>query len=590
MNFVYPEDRDRVITLYEQALETKTEFDLEYRIVHRNGEIKCVRDQARIAIGASNETTFWQGIVMDVTERRRTEQALRESEERYRSIVEKSNIGMVVHVDGKIIYGNRASLDMIGAKDEKELYGRNVMEFVHPDDQAMVWGLIQQGLSMDPATPIEHPLVVEERLIQMDGKVITVEAIAIFINYYGKPGLLVMMNDISRRKRAEEEIRESEAKLRSYIDHAPMAVFVVDRKGYFIEVNPATTALFGYTDTELVGMAFKHLVVEEDRQATLDDLASILDTGYIEGEYKVQRPDGEQLWISTRAVKLSEDRFISFCSDITERRRALDLLKESEAHFRTLIEQAPTAIRISRQGRVVYANSHFLKLFGFDRLDEIIGHPLLDQISPSYRAEIADRVDRRERGLPADERYEGYGLRRDGSEFPFHVSVARVNLAAGPATIAFYTDITLLKQAEEAVREREHQFDQIIQQMPLPVGITDAAGTTQMVNKAFLDMFHIPSKEAVIGRFNILSDPWMNESGIVNKIQPAFDGKVVLMNESIIKKEGINPKHWPTGVNKLCYEITVFPGLPGGWPAQPGGDDLERHPGAPGCRSSPPGQ
>ncbi len=559
MTFIHPEDRDTVMAFYVQAMQTKGDFDQEYRIVNRNGEIKWVHDQARVAVGPTEATTFWQGIVMDITERRRTEQALRESEERYRSIVEKSNIGMVVHVDGQIAYANRASLDMIGARSEEDLYGKKVMDFVHPDDQPMIWGLIQKAFTMDPATPVEQPMVVEERLIQMDGHIITVEAVAILINYYGKPGLMVMMNDITRRKRIEEAIRESEAKFRSYIDHSPMAVFVTDNTGHFVEVNPAAVAMFGYDVTGLVGQPFENLLAEEDREATLESLLPILDTGYVEGEYRIQRLDGEQIWVSLRAVRLSEDRLIGFGNDITERRKALQILKESEAHFRTLIEQAPTAIRISRHGRIVYANSYFLKLFGYDRLEELIGYSLLDQIAPSHRAEIAERVARREHGLPAAETYEAQGLRRDGTEFPFHVSVARVNLAAGPATIAFYTDITQLKLAEEAIREREHQFDQIIQQMPLPVGITDAHGTTQVVNKAFLDMFHISSTEDVVGKFNILTNPWMTQSGLMAQIRPAYEGKIVFMTRTISQKDVISPNFWPAGVERMSHEITVFP-------------------------------
>jgi len=123
-------------------------------------------------------------------------------------------------------------------------------------------------------------------------------------------------------------------------------------------------------------------------------------------------------------------------------------LLESDARFRALIDDAPGAIGISRLGTTVYINRAFLRMFGFEDSGELIGRPITDQIAPRLREDVMARALQRSRGLPAETEYESVGLRKDGVEFPFKASAAILDLADGPATAAFITDITAQKEFE----------------------------------------------------------------------------------------------------------------------------------------------
>ncbi len=156
--------------------------------------------------------------------------------------------------------------------------------------------------------------------------------------------------------------------------------------------------------------------------------------------------------IKERVVEL-ETAIKMLTTEIDERTKA-------EERFRTLIEEAPTAIRISREGKTIYANPKYLKIYGIENVDDIRDRPITNQVAPEFRQEIAERSRLREDGLIAPATYETVGLRRDGSRFPVLVAATRVVLKEGLATISFITDITELRMAEEALRRLNEELEQ----------------------------------------------------------------------------------------------------------------------------------
>ncbi len=166
------------------------------------------------------------------------------------------------------------------------------------------------------------------------------------------------------------------------------------------------------------------------------------------------------------------------------RQRAGGVLRSSEAQFRAFIENAPVAIGISRDGKTFYANSRFLKMFGYADTRELYGHSLLEQVAPSARGEIIERVRRRARGEPAPLEYETIGLRRDGAEFPFAVGVSNIRVPDGEVTIGFFTDITERRQVEQALRESEQRFRSFVEQSTEGFALIDEHGAVVEWNPA----------------------------------------------------------------------------------------------------------
>ncbi|OPX63944.1 PAS domain S-box protein [Methanoregula sp. PtaB.Bin085] len=127
-------------------------------------------------------------------------------------------------------------------------------------------------------------------------------------------------------------------------------------------------------------------------------------------------------------------------------------LRRSEERFRNLIDASPVPVLLARDGKFVYVNHAFCTMTGHDSMDEIVGKNLLDFVAPEFRETVAGYVRARSRGEPAAVRYESMGLRKDGSRFPYEISVAVIPLSDGPVTMAFVTDISERKAADEALK------------------------------------------------------------------------------------------------------------------------------------------
>ncbi len=191
------------------------------------------------------------------------------------------------------------------------------------------------------------------------------------------------------------------------------------------------------------------------------------------------------------------------------RQQKLVHVRESEARFRALIEQAPVAASITKDLKTVYVNQKYLTQYGFQRVEELIGQPASRQWAPECRQLIMDRATQRMRGEPVPADYEATGQRKDGTQFPVHVSVGIVDLPDGPASLAFLTDITERKQAAEAISLFRALVDRA----------NDAIEVIEPGSGRFLDVNELASKVHGYSRQEYLKmtvfeiDPQMGNSG-----------------------------------------------------------------------------
>jgi two-component system sensor histidine kinase/response regulator len=391
----------------------------------------------------------------------REQAALRESEARYRLIVENSTFGIVVHIENQIVYVNKTGSNLIGARYPEELYGRHIIEFIHPEERPMIMQLIQQAFDPPQGVLSSEPLIVEERLIRLDGSIINVEASAIPIDYYGKTGLLVMMNEITQRKRAEKLIQESEAKFRSYIEHAPLAFFVANKLGYYVEFNKAAEELLGYDEDTLQSMTVLDVTADEDREAVLRDFSAVLDGGYVEGEYRLKKHAGELVWVNVRAVKLNDDRAIAFCQDITERKAAEQALRDQvrlQDQLAKITASVPGMIASLRQRPdgstcMPYSSPALADLYGLEPEDVFEdASPALSLIHPDDMLHVAKAMEESARNLtPFRDEWRVRHPRRGEIWVEGHTMPLR-EPDGGTLWHGFIQDITERKQAEAQLR------------------------------------------------------------------------------------------------------------------------------------------
>jgi PAS domain S-box-containing protein len=193
---IHPDDREWATSFCINATRAKRPHDFEYRMVAADGRIVWLHDVVTVVV-ENDQPVRLRGVMLDITERKRAEEALKESEERYRVLVEFSPNSICVHRDGKLLYVNPAGVRLFGAKNLDELVGRSVLDFIHPDSLPVVRERIRQVGAGETA-----PLI-EEKFVSLNGEVRDVEVAAIPIIYERAPASQVIIRDITERKQGE---------------------------------------------------------------------------------------------------------------------------------------------------------------------------------------------------------------------------------------------------------------------------------------------------------------------------------------------------------------------------------------------------
>lgn len=197
---VHPDDLGRMPVILDRLKREGTATN-EYRVRHKNGH--WIYRQAKIVTlyDERHQPEAFLSIIRDITHRKLAEEKLRESEERYRQLLEFSPIGIAVHADRKVVFTNPAGAAIIGASDPAEMVGKPITEIIHPDDQAKTMERLQRLLAGETGL---YPT--EDRYIRLDGQEVPVEVIAVPLNYNGQPAIQVIVQDITKRKQAEARI------------------------------------------------------------------------------------------------------------------------------------------------------------------------------------------------------------------------------------------------------------------------------------------------------------------------------------------------------------------------------------------------
>ncbi len=282
--------------------------------------------------------------VWRIVEHRRTEEALRESEERYRLLIDQSPYAIGVHQDGLLVFANPAAARLLGAASPEELIGRPISSIVSP----ATWGAARDRIArmLQGETGL-YPT--EDRYVRLDGSEVPVEVSATPFIFRGRPAVQVIALDISARKRAEEALRESEERYRLLIDQSPYAIGV-HQDGLLVFANPAAAQLLGAASPEeLIGRPINMIVSPATWDVTRDHVARML-RGEIElyhAEDRYVRLDGSEVPVEVFATPFTfkgRPAIQVIAIDISARKRAEEA--EREQHHLTEALRATSAALI----------------------------------------------------------------------------------------------------------------------------------------------------------------------------------------------------------------------------------------------------
>jgi PAS domain S-box-containing protein len=430
----------------------------------------------------------------------RVEEALRESEERFRKTFDTESVAMAIsrRRDGMYLEVNPGFLKITGY-DYDEIVGHTSQElafFSLSQRQALIADLNEHGRlhNRELTFPTREGAL---RTILFSIGPITLE---------NEECLLATMVDITGRKRAEEALRESEAKIRSILRAAPTGIGLVSHR-VLLDVNDRLCEITGYSREELIGNSARMLYPTDEAYETVgrEKYRQIAEQGTGTVETKFQRKDGQiiDVLLSSTPLDLTDlSAGVTFTVlDITEFKRAEEALRKSEERFRMTIQRSPIGVGIvDDEGNLTDCNTALAEMIGYSKEElsslsfEDFTHP--DDLEREWQL-IEELWDEETTQYRMEKRY----IHKDGHTIWVDVAASlfkdeRGGLAFG---FAFVQDITERWKAEKALRESEERFRTIVNALPQFIAYTDKDLRYRFVNQTYQEKFGV-NREDVLGR------------------------------------------------------------------------------------------
>jgi PAS domain S-box-containing protein len=450
---IHPEDLPRIVSLLAETRTSRTPYAASYRIIRADDQrVAWIEEIGRYLYDEEGEAVRMIGVLRDITERKEAEEELRQSEARFRGTFENAAVGIAhVHPDGRWLRVNDRLCQIVGYSRE-ELLARTFQDITHPDDHTAD-RRCRRRLKLGE---IESTRI-ERRYIHKDGHVIWVNlTLATQHDHDGAPlYFIAVIEDISARKQAEDELNESRLRTRALIDASEDEIMLIEADGTVLAVNDAAEARLapGAKGAPCVGQNIRTLmpsdlaeermrrVAEAVRRRTAVHLEKTIGSRWLDvWVYPVLRPDAPVLEVAC------------YIRDVTERRRI-------EAEIRKLhqaIHQSPVSVVITdRQGRIEYANPKFCEVTGYT-FEEVIGsHPRLFKSGHTDPEEYAALW----RTITSGQVWRGefHNRRKDGELIWELTCIAPVKNEAGEVTnfVALKEDITKQKSIEQQLHQTQ---------------------------------------------------------------------------------------------------------------------------------------
>jgi urea ABC transporter urea binding protein len=455
---LFPVDiADRFLDYTQQSLDRQETLTVEYNLTM--DEAECWFEASISPL--DENTVVW--VIRDISDRRQTELALTDSEDRFRAVFEHSAIGMGVNrADGSLIESNPAVEAILGYTTE-ELRALHFTQYTHPDDLDADLALLEELLAGQ-----RDSYQLEKRYIRKDGQPVWVRlTLSAVRDSSGELSLTIaMMEDITEAKRIAEELRRSEFQYRDLVQSANSFILRWSRAGQITFLNAYGLRTLGFTEAELIGRNIMGTLVPET-ESSGRDLRQLIDEinhnpdAYRDVENENICKNGDRLWIkwANKGVvdeqgELTEILAVGF--DISDRKRAEQQLRDTEERYRSIVENAVSGIfQTTLDGHYLSANPALAKIYGYETPDDLIQNlgSIQQQlyVNPTRRVEFAQLMQTQ--GRIAN--FESQIYRRDGTII--WISEQSRAVLDGNGTLLYYEgiveDITQRKQAEIALQE-----------------------------------------------------------------------------------------------------------------------------------------
>ena len=443
---------------------------------------------------------------------------LRETEERYRAIMENSGVGFFVHDGDNILYSNGRIAEITGYSTDELKTAGDVLKMCAPEDRPRLLELLRRRMAADPSVPREYDLKIRRK----DGSTAVMQLVHTNMALGGRPVVLVAMNDVTARVEAEQAVKSSEERYRTLIESSRDGIVIADPDGKILFANLASTFLTGKTMREMVGQSIYDFVHPDEMGATKHKFKREWEAGRGVARFPVRSGvHGDDRFFEVTTAILGEPgpeaNTMLIASDTTERVLAQRKLEESEEKYRTIVETTHDAIVVvNRAGEIVYANPAVEPLFGVTP-EQAIGRNVLRFVDPEERDSAARELARDFRTGKAAPNLALRCVTIEGSLIDVEVNSGLVGWPGDEAIeIIVVRDITERRQ-REAERERQLKVEEALSKITArfvdPGDINDALLKTLEDLSTFLGGSHSFYTEiAGDGHSIVRSIEWTGES------------------------------------------------------------------------------
>ncbi|MGB2769419.1 MAG: PAS domain S-box protein, partial [Candidatus Zixiibacteriota bacterium] len=371
---------------------------------------------------------------------------------------------------------------------------------------------------------------------------------------------------ISERKRAEEELRESEEKYSNLFQHSYDPVFIHDLEGKIIDVNQKVLDLFGYTKDQILSLRIPDLHPEEALEKSKWAFETISADGVVNLEIDFKKKDGGifPAEVSSSLFEVRGKKVVQgIVRDITERKSMEKALRESEKKYRTLVEQSLQGLAVVQDFRVVFANTALAEISGYsvEELRCLSPEEVKSLVHAEDRDMIWERFQHRLSGKPVSPRYEFRIVRKDGTVRWLEMFASRIDYRGKLAVHAAIMDVTERKQAKEKLQESEKKYRTLVETAQEGIGILDPDENIIFVNQAFANLLGYQKEELLSLNLSQISDK-EQLTEFRKETEKRRHGNSSTYETKLYTKAG-EPKYFSLSASPLFDEKGTFTGTMG---------------------------